>query len=124
LQRGGVDLPRFRNSEAALVAFDFGSANQGLPDGEMDIIVGYPPQASDDSERFPCNAAMDVFDVTCFGIYLYSGAGLDSINTRFRYVSSSPVLPHSSTDYNQDTNSAKVSARAHTHTHTHCIFFC
>ena len=106
--RGGVDLPNYRNSEAALIALDFGAAGKGLPDGKMDVIIGYPPQASDDSERFPCNSNGDVFDTSCFGLYVYSGTSLDSINTRFRYVASSPVVTQAVRDWNPSTSSAKV----------------
>jgi len=81
--RGGVDLPGFRNSESVLVALDLGSPNGGLPDGVMDFIIGYPSERSADSDRFPCGDV--VFDTTCFGLYLYSGEGLDRAYTRFRY---------------------------------------
>ena len=105
--RGGVDLPNFRNSEAALIALDFGAPGKGLPDGEMDVILGYPPGASDNSERFPCNTAGDVFDTSCFGLYVYGAPGLDSINTKVRYVAGSPVVTQKVTDYNPALNAAK-----------------
>lgn len=97
-QRGGADLPNFANSESALIAIDFGSPTGGDPDGIPDIILGYPSQEADGSDRFPC--ASMLFDTACFGLYLYLGPGLDRANTRFLYKSSSPVLPHAAQDWN------------------------
>lgn len=73
----------------------------------MDVILGYPAQASDDSEPFPCNVGGDVFDVTCFGLYDYSGEGLLSIHTRFRYRALYTTL-RAVNDSNPDTSAARV----------------
>merc|ERR1711981_1540699 len=70
----------------------YGVCGDADPDGNMDFIIGYPSEVADDSDRFPCGDV--VFDVTCFGLYLYSGTGLDRANTRFRWSTSSGVLPH------------------------------
>ena len=101
-------MANFANSEAALMAFDFGSPSGGAPDGLMDVIIGYPSQQADGSDRFPCGDM--IFDTTCFGLYLYEGTGLDRANTRFLYKSSSAILPHATKDFNPTTSAAKVSS--------------
>lgn len=66
----------FANSESALVALDLGGIGGGPPDGNMDVLLGYPSQQAADSDRFPCGQT--TFDTSCFGLYLYSGTGYDS----------------------------------------------
>merc|ERR1711981_350181 len=103
---GDADGDGNPNSSAmALTALDLGAPGSAMPDGNMDFIIGYPSEVADDSDRFPCGDV--VFDVTCFGLYLYSGTGLDRANTRFRWSTSSGVLPHATTDFNPATSPAK-----------------
>ena len=70
-------------------------------DGVLDVVLGYPGDKSDDSEPLPCD---DVFDVTCFGLYDYSGPFPRSV----KYTAASAVPKHPVTDWNAETSLAKV----------------
>lgn len=66
----------FAGSESALLALDLGGFGDDEPDGNMDVLLGYPSQQAADSDLFPCGNVS--FDISCFGLYLYSSVGFTS----------------------------------------------
>jgi hypothetical protein len=49
----------------------------------FDIVLGYPSATPAASDRFPCSTPVEVFDQTCFGVYLYDGQSTDDPYQRF-----------------------------------------
>jgi len=83
---GGVDTPKLAQSEALLVALDFGSNFSDAPDDEFDIIVGVPGQATTDTPAGCVNE-----DLSCFGVYRYK-QGEAQITRAPEYLSSDSLV--------------------------------
>ena len=83
---GGIDTPKLAQSEALLLALDFGSNFSDAPDDEFDIIVGVPGQATTDT---PAGCVKE--DLSCFGVYRYK-QGEAQIPRAPEYLSSDSLV--------------------------------
>jgi len=83
---GGVDLPNLLYSEAVLVALDLGSVNSAVPDGQFDIIVGVPQQATTDTPAGCVDSGL-----SCFGVYRYKQGEVNLFRAP-EYLTSDPLV--------------------------------
>jgi hypothetical protein len=107
-------LANFGGTESCAIAVDIGNpnagSNTGTPDGQFDIMVGYPAQLGVGSDRFPCG---DAFDTSCFGLYRVAVVtGAEQLGQRFLYKNAD-VLLTTAFNFPRDQNPSPPAAPGH-----------
>jgi hypothetical protein len=108
LMRRAVRISPFSTARSrALIAIDIGNPDtpltSGTPDGQFDIIFGYPAQLATGSDRFPCGD--NKFDTSCFGLYRVATVnGAEQLGQRFLYKNGDVALTTAAFNFAKDRN--------------------